>query len=137
VIFLFFAFISLIYFQTVEAAPNFVSINSKKANSTLLDGTVDILDDKGKSLTKGKIREGLVFTGSASKAKKIRVDFSNAPITTIELDDVVIDDTGTIKENDALIFFNFREDSMRQLVEAFVDKEFDIFEKKLICQSMK
>ena len=95
-IFLFFAFISLIYFQTVEAAPNFVSINSKKANSTLLDGTVDILDDKGKSLTKGKIREGLVFTGSASKAKKIRVDFSNAPITTIELDDVVIDDTGTI-----------------------------------------
>ena len=47
-----------------------------------------------------------------------------------EIPATVIDSSGTIKAQDALIFFNFREDSMRQLVEAFVDKEFDIFEKK-------
>ena len=42
----------------------------------------------------------------------------------------VIDDAGIILENDALIFFNFREDSMRQLAEAFVNKDFNIFQKK-------
>ena len=42
----------------------------------------------------------------------------------------VTDTTGIIKENDALIFFNFREDSMRQITEVFVNKEFDIFKIK-------
>ncbi|MBI4087683.1 MAG: 2,3-bisphosphoglycerate-independent phosphoglycerate mutase [Candidatus Liptonbacteria bacterium] len=36
----------------------------------------------------------------------------------------------TIAENDAVIFFNFREDSMRQLAEAFVVKSFDKFAVK-------
>lgn len=33
----------------------------------------------------------------------------------------------TIKDNDALIFFNFREDSMRQLTRSFADPLFDTF----------
>jgi len=32
-----------------------------------------------------------------------------------------------IKDNDAILFFNFREDRMRQLVETFINKEFDKF----------
>jgi len=32
-----------------------------------------------------------------------------------------------IQENDAVVFFNFREDSMRQLTEAFVEPDFDNF----------
>jgi 2,3-bisphosphoglycerate-independent phosphoglycerate mutase len=35
-----------------------------------------------------------------------------------------------IKDNDAVIFFNFREDSMRQLAHSFIDKEFDKFPRK-------
>lgn len=35
----------------------------------------------------------------------------------------------TVKENDALIFFNFREDSMREITRAFVEDDFDAFER--------
>lgn len=35
-----------------------------------------------------------------------------------------------IKDNDAVIFFNFREDSMRQLAHSFIDKEFNKFPRK-------
>ncbi|MBI4085825.1 MAG: 2,3-bisphosphoglycerate-independent phosphoglycerate mutase [Candidatus Liptonbacteria bacterium] len=37
---------------------------------------------------------------------------------------------GTVKDNDALIFFNFREDSIRQLAEAFIEKKFGKFPVK-------
>ncbi len=37
-----------------------------------------------------------------------------------------------IKDNDAVIFINFREDSMRQLTRAFVEEKFDKFERKEI-----
>lgn len=37
----------------------------------------------------------------------------------------------TIKDNDAVIFFNFREDSMRQITQAFTDEPFDKFPRKL------
>ncbi len=36
----------------------------------------------------------------------------------------------SIQENDAVIFFNFREDSIRQLAEAFIIKDFDAFPVK-------
>ncbi len=39
---------------------------------------------------------------------------------------------GTIKNNDAIIFFNFREDRARQLTKAFVLPSFDKFERKYI-----
>lgn len=35
---------------------------------------------------------------------------------------------GAIKDGDALIFFNFREDSIRQIAESFIAKDFDKFE---------
>ncbi|MEK9157937.1 MAG: 2,3-bisphosphoglycerate-independent phosphoglycerate mutase [Patescibacteria group bacterium] len=38
---------------------------------------------------------------------------------------------GNIKSGDAIIFFNFREDSMRQLVEAFTESIFDKFPRNL------
>lgn len=39
---------------------------------------------------------------------------------------------GPIKDNDAAVFFNFREDSARQLTRAFVEEKFDKFERKKI-----
>ena len=39
---------------------------------------------------------------------------------------------GRIQNGDALIFFNFREDSIRQIAHAFVDHDFDKFERPLL-----
>jgi 2,3-bisphosphoglycerate-independent phosphoglycerate mutase len=39
---------------------------------------------------------------------------------------------GRIKDNDAVIFFNFREDSPRQLTRTFIDENFDYFPRKKI-----
>ena len=42
----------------------------------------------------------------------------------------VVDKNGMIKENDSVIFFNFRPDRARQLTRAFVDPEFTGFERR-------
>ena len=43
---------------------------------------------------------------------------------------VVTDENGMVKENDSVIFFNFRPDRARQITRAFVDPEFKGFERK-------
>jgi 2,3-bisphosphoglycerate-independent phosphoglycerate mutase len=45
---------------------------------------------------------------------------------------LVIDPDSKIEKGDALIFFNFREDSMRQLTRTFVDENIDKFERKQV-----
>ena len=42
----------------------------------------------------------------------------------------VVDKNGMIKENDSVIFFNFRPDRARQLTRIFVDPDFDGFERR-------
>lgn len=42
----------------------------------------------------------------------------------------VCDKEGTIKENDSVVFFNFRPDRARQITRTFVDEAFDGFERK-------
>lgn len=42
----------------------------------------------------------------------------------------VIDENGTIKANDSIIFFNFRPDRAREITRTFVDPEFTGFERK-------
>ena len=37
---------------------------------------------------------------------------------------------GRVRDNDAVIFFNFREDSARQLTQSFVDDSFQFFPRK-------
>ncbi|MBE6856793.1 MAG: 2,3-bisphosphoglycerate-independent phosphoglycerate mutase [Ruminococcus sp.] len=41
----------------------------------------------------------------------------------------VVDENGKIKENDSVVFFNFRPDRARQITRAFVDTEFTGFER--------
>ncbi len=48
-------------------------------------------------------------------------------MTDSKLPAMLVDKQGTIEENDALVFFNFREDSMRQITGSFIDSEFEIF----------
>lgn len=45
---------------------------------------------------------------------------------------LVLDPSGFIADNDALIFFNFREDSMRQITRAFVEDEFSFFPRQKV-----
>ncbi len=46
---------------------------------------------------------------------------------------ILLDQDGLVQERDAIIFFNFREDSMRQIVKAFIDDEVvQFFERKKI-----
>lgn len=57
---------------------------------------------------------------------KIR-DLYAQGITDSKLPPLIVDEQGFIKESDAVIFFNFREDSMRQFVQSFVEPDFQIF----------
>jgi len=50
--------------------------------------------------------------------------------SSVHLDTGCPSGNSRIKDNDAIIFFNFREDSMRQLAHSFIDKEFDKFPRK-------
>lgn len=42
----------------------------------------------------------------------------------------IVDPKGKIESNDAIIFFNFREDRARQLTRAFLEEDFKFFERK-------
>ncbi len=44
---------------------------------------------------------------------------------------IIIDKTKCIKENDSVIFFNFREDSIRELSDVFIEKDFEEFPRVL------
>jgi len=53
-------------------------------------------------------------------------------ITDGKIPPLVLDRSGIIRDNDALVFFNFREDSMRQITRAFVEEGFNIFPRTKI-----
>jgi 2,3-bisphosphoglycerate-independent phosphoglycerate mutase len=44
----------------------------------------------------------------------------------------IMDKDGLISDNDAMMFFNFREDSMRQITRVFTEEQFDKFERRPI-----
>ena len=46
------------------------------------------------------------------------------------IEPTVIDNTAGIKDGDTIIFFNFREDSMRQIAESFINSQFQKFATK-------
>ena len=49
----------------------------------------------------------------------------------------VIDENGTVKPNDSVVFFNFRPDRAREITRAFVDKEFTGFNRRYGCFDLK
>lgn len=44
---------------------------------------------------------------------------------------LLLDPLGSIENGDAVMFFNFREDSMRQLTKSFIDLDFNFFQRNL------
>ncbi len=51
-------------------------------------------------------------------------------ITDEFIDPIVVNSGASIKENDSVVFFNFRPDRARELARVFVDEAFDSFERK-------
>src|SRR3989338_4072506 len=51
-------------------------------------------------------------------------------LTDQEIEPVVVEKASAIKDNDALFFFDFREDSIRQIVSPFVLPDFKEFPAK-------
>lgn len=93
----------------------------------------DYAMDRDKNWNYTKKAYDLMVHGDGEKisdiTKKIE-EIYNFGITDSKLPPLVIDEQGLIKENDSVIFFNFREDSMRQLVRSFVEQDFQIFPVK-------
>lgn len=93
----------------------------------------DYAMDRDKNWEYTKKTYDLLVSGVGEKVfditKKIE-EIYNSGITDSKLPPLVIDEQGLIKENDAVIFFNFREDSMRQLVRSFTEQDFQIFPVK-------
>ena len=53
-------------------------------------------------------------------------------ITDGKIPPLVLDPSGIIESGDAMVFFNFREDSMRQIAKAFVEDNIDFFPRNKV-----
>ncbi len=82
---------------------------TKKAYDLLVNAEGELTDDPGKKLD----------------------EFYAQDIHDNKIPPLVIDKSGSITENDSLVFFNIREDSMRQITRSFVEKNFEFFQRKI------
>jgi len=90
-IFLFsFLILSFIYFKTVSAAPNFIIVNIKNSKNENVQAKITILDKNDRIIAEGESNNGLTFKGSKKIADKIEIDFNNGPVTSLELDDIIL-----------------------------------------------
>ena len=92
----------------------------------------DFAMDRNNNWQKTETAYNLFTQGTGTPSEdifKTLEDYYNQDMHDGEIPAIVIG-AQTIKENDAIVFFNFREDSMRQLVQAFTDEPFDKFPRK-------
>jgi 2,3-bisphosphoglycerate-independent phosphoglycerate mutase len=94
--------------------------------------------DRNKNWDRTEKTYNLLTKGQGEKTqdpvKKLE-EFYEQNITDTNIKPIVVVDSnqkpvGLIKENDSIIFFNFREDSARQLTKAFVLKDFNGFPRQ-------
>lgn len=83
-----------------------------------------------------KAYQALTSPGGAKSPDLIKsiTDHYNNGSNDQDMTPTILEDTENtrIKDNDAVIFFNFREDSARQLTQAFVKEKFDGFQRTKI-----
>ena len=75
------------------------------------------------------ITEGVGKEVSDYKEYIKKIYESNINFIDENLEPLVIDKEGIVKDNDAIFFFNFRADSMYQLAKAFLEIEFPYFQR--------
>ena len=90
----------------------------------------DYAMDRSKNWDNTRKAYELLARGAGEKAddviSKIEMSYQLGYIDP-KLPPIMTDKQGAVKDGDALIFFNFREDSMRQLTRSFIEKDFQIF----------
>ncbi len=86
----------------------------------------DYAMDRGKNWDLTKSAYDLLTAGVGEKTPDIyqKLDEYHASgLSDSKIPPTIMDEAGVVGENDALIFFNFREDSMRQIAQSFLDKK--------------
>jgi 2,3-bisphosphoglycerate-independent phosphoglycerate mutase len=90
----------------------------------------DYVMDRGKNWDNTRKAYELLARGAGEKTddilEKIQMKYQMG-YTDSKLPPMITDKEGSIKDGDALIFFNFREDSMRQITRSFIEEDFQIF----------
>lgn len=106
-------------------------LNDKIKIASIIGRYYSLNRDKRWELTKQAYE---ALTGSAplaDNAEKIISETHNSGLSDEYVEPRLIGpETNGIKDNDAVIFFDFREDSVRQIVESFVNPEFKEFPVK-------
>jgi 2,3-bisphosphoglycerate-independent phosphoglycerate mutase len=90
----------------------------------------DYAMDRNKNWDRTQITYDLLVSGIGQKTDdpiiKMKEYYSQG-YSDSNIPPTIIDQSGTIKDSDAVVFFNFREDSMRQIISPFIDDKFDLF----------
>lgn len=90
----------------------------------------DYAMDRDKNWDNIKKAYQLLTRGAGEKTNDIlqRIETSyQIGYTDPNLPPLITDKQGFVKDGDALVFFNFREDSMRQITRSFIEEDFQIF----------
>ncbi|OGN09993.1 MAG: phosphoglycerate mutase (2,3-diphosphoglycerate-independent) [Candidatus Yanofskybacteria bacterium RIFCSPHIGHO2_02_FULL_41_11] len=93
----------------------------------------DYAMDRGKNWENTKKAYELLVHGAGKSGEDILRQIKTAyqmGYIDPKLPPMITSKDGVIKDGDALIFFNFREDSMRQLTRSFIEDDFEIFPTK-------
>jgi 2,3-bisphosphoglycerate-independent phosphoglycerate mutase len=103
----------------------------KEKIATLMGRYYAMDRNKNWQLTKTAYDLMTAGAGAAAPAPESAIEATYAKGLTEEyLPPLVLDADGTMKPNDALIFWNFREDSMRQIAEVFLKPGFAAFPRR-------
>lgn len=135
------------------SSPNFIKELNKKIRSTGLGHIASIIGryyamDRNKQWDRVEMAYNALVNGEGEKSKDpleaVRESYLNG-VTDEFIKPILIEkedgELATIKDNDAVIFYNFRPDRARQLTRAFVDESFGHFKRKkvnvkFVCMTM-
>ena len=79
-----------------------------------------------------KAYNSMVIGTNEKDAKKVWYDSHKNDITDEFIVPTTVDKNGLIKDNDGIIFFNFRPDRVRELASIFTNDEYECFDRKKI-----
>ena len=126
------------------SSPNFIKELKKKIKSIGIGHIASIMGryyamDRNKQWDRIELAYDALVEGAGEKFKDpleaVKMSYLNG-VTDEFIRPLLIEredgTAATIKDNDAVIFYNFRPDRARQLTRAFVDEEFSNFERKKV-----
>lgn len=126
------------------SSPNFIKELKRKIKSLNIGHIASIMGryyamDRNKQWDRVELAYNALVNGEGEKFKDpleaVKMSYLNG-VTDEFIKPLLIEknngELATIKDNDAVIFYNFRPDRARQLTRAFVDNEFNYFNRKKV-----